>query len=98
MKLLIVESSSIFFGCIKARDVAGNAATVILYENMHIRYVDIVPFSGDLLLCYSIHASVYRPFCRVVWGSLYLRRLPIPHDVMHYYFPLFERLKFSVVA
>ena len=91
--LLYVTACPISFGCIKAQDIRGNHATIILYEDLLHRYVDIVPNTGDLLLCRFTHSSVYVPVARVVQPALCLRMLPIPSDVLQLYFPLFEPLK-----
>lgn len=93
--LLIVEASPLCFGCVKAHDLAGRSASVILYENTRVKHVDIVPNAGDLLLCRLVHSSVYIPVYRIARESLSLRCLPIPSDVLQAYFPLFERLKYS---
>ena len=94
--LLIVQQSPICFGCIKACNIGGAPVSIILYESLHRRYVDIVPRGGDLVLCRRLHSSVYAPICRVLWEKLCLRKLPIPLDVLQSYFPLFERLKFGI--
>lgn len=92
-RLLIVEANSICFGCMKARDLRGCDASIILYENLYTRYVDIVPRTGDVLLCYLLHSSVHLPICRLKPELLCLRQLPIPCDVLQHYFPLLERLR-----
>ena len=93
LRLLEVQPCALSFGCMQARDLLGNPATVVLYEDLRRRYVDNVPRFGDWLLCDHLHASVYRPIRRVIRAALCLRKLPLPDDVLRYYFPLTEPLK-----
>ena len=91
--LLIVAPSGLAFGCVKAHDLCGNHASIVLYENLTTRYVDAAPRAGDMLLCRHHHSSVYVPLLRILQTALCLRSLPIPNDVLSAYFPLTERLR-----
>lgn len=92
LRILEVQPCALSFGCVQARDLLGNPATVVLYEDLRHRYVSSVPRSGDWLLCDHMHASVYRPMRRVIRAALYLRKIPLPYDVLLHYFPLTTRL------
>lgn len=81
------------FGCLRARDMRGIDAVIIIYENIHCRYVDIMPYPGDLLLCRKLHSSVYVPLHRIIQSNLCLRHLDIPGDILMEYFPIYERLR-----
>jgi hypothetical protein len=91
--LLRIEGKNISFGCISASDMSGKPAMIILYENIRCHHVDIVPNMGDVLLCAHIHSRVFIPICRLCLDHFFIRKLPIPLDVAHVYFPLFESLK-----
>ena len=93
--VLVVSPSALVFGCMKARDMRGNDANIILYENLRQRYVDNIPQAGDMLLCRHRHSTVYIPLCRVSQTALCLRGLPLslPNDILTHYFPLTEPLR-----
>ena len=93
LHILVVAHGALVFGCIKARDLCGNDAVIVLYETLRQRYVDIVPQVGDILCCRHSHSSVYIPVVRIVQSMLCLRALPIPYDVLRYYFPMSESLR-----
>ena len=93
--LLIVRSTLISFGCIAANDLGGHCATIVLYEDLLHRYVDIVPARGDMLLCRNLHSSVFAPICRIRQSALCLRSLPLVPDVLNWYFPLFESMSYD---
>lgn len=91
--LLIVSTGGLSFGCVRARHLNGDAATIVLYEDLRHRYVDIVPSSGDCLVCENLHTSVFAPISRVDLCNLCVWRLPIPYDVLASEFPVVERLR-----
>ncbi len=87
MHILRVISNSISFGCIKATDLCGNNATIILHENIHNR-INYSPNIGDLLLCELFHFSVFRPIVHICESHLCLKKLNIQYDILCEYFPI----------
>lgn len=92
MRLLTVSSPNLMFGCMKAKDETGKDATLLLYENSRNAYVCCVPFVGDVLECIHYHASVYIPVRKLLMEHIVLRLLPVPRDVLQYYFPISQTL------
>lgn len=91
--LLIVSTSELSFGCVKAHHLNGDPATLLLYEDIRCRYVNSVPSMGDLLVCQNLHTSVFVPLSRINLCHLCVWRLPIPYDILASKFPFVERLR-----
>ena len=92
--LLTVSGGGLNFGCLRARDLQGNDASLLVYEDLRHPRVVRLPREGELLLCVHLHSSVYQPRSVVNLRHLSVRRLEIlPIDVAAAYFPLFERIE-----
>ena len=82
------------FGCLRACDLRGNDASLLVYEDLRHHRVMRLPREGELLLCEHLHSSVYHPRSVVHLGHLCVRQLEIlPRDLAAAYFPLFERIE-----
>lgn len=91
--LLTVCGGGLSFGCLRARDLRGNDASLLVYEDLRHHCVVRMPREGELLLCEHLHSSVYHPRSVVNLGHLCVRQLEtLPSDVAAAYFPLFERI------
>ena len=89
--LIEVTSSDLSFGCMHGKDINDNPVVIILYECIDYMYLSSVPQKGNMILCKHYHEHVYIPLRLIISEHLALRKLPISHDVLSDYFPLFRK-------
>lgn len=90
MHLLKVDAGGLSFGCLRAKDMGGRDAAIVIYESLRRPRTFRMLQQGELVLCDHIHSSVFHPCAVVNESHLCLRRLDLPSDVTASYFPLFE--------
>ena len=90
VRLLRVVDERLVFGCVKAVDLRGAPANIIVYENIVRPYMVAPPPLFSILLCRLYHSSVFLPVAEVVPSHVWVRRM-LPDDVARAYFPMTTR-------
>ena len=88
--LLRVVDERLVFGCVRAVDLRGAPASIVVYETITRPFMRAPPRRFCILLCRLYHSSVFLPVAKVLPSHVWVRRR-LPDDVVRVYFPLTTR-------